>query len=149
MKAGRKHPAPDGTRTTGGGGQNFLELLDDQHLSLKICKGILEVVEALDVHLLGIAFHNFLTGDVFTGRDFRENFLFHWPNPWLWLKAEKHGNVSFGGVADAIVEKSTHDDIRIQLHVGPVVKCELINSVEQFLLLLKSTCSLKAVKLSS
>ena len=78
-----------------------------------------------------------MTGDVFTGRNFRENFLFHWPNPWFWLKAEEHGNVSFGGVADAIVEKSTHDDIRIQLHVGPVVKCELINSVEQFLLLLE------------
>ena len=117
---------------------NLFELLDHQHLPLQIIEGVFEVsLERFVLISFWITLHYFLSSDVFTGWNFAENLLLHRPNPRLGLETEKHGYVPFGGVANSVVKQTAHDNIRIQLDIGPVVERKFVDTIEQFLLLLE------------
>ena len=117
---------------------DFFELLDHQHLPLKVAQSILEVtMEGFEFLTLRIVRHDLLARDVFTCRDFGEDFFFHWTDPWLRLQTEEHRNVLARGVANAVVKQAPHDDVRVELDVFPIAKVEFIDAVKQFLLLLE------------
>ena len=80
--------------------------------------------------------YQLLARDVFIGVKFAQNLLLHCTYPRFWFESEKHRNVVFGRVAHPVVQQSPANDIRIQLQIFPVLESEVLNSVQQFLLLL-------------
>ena len=130
------HAVEQGEATTAS--CNLLELLDDEHLTFEVAQCVFQVtLQRLVLVPLWVASHDFLPCDVFTRRNLRQDFFLHRPHPRLGFEAEQHGDVSFRGVSDAIVQQATHDDVRVKLDVRPIVEGELVNSVEQFLLFLE------------
>ena len=117
---------------------DLLELFDHEHLTFEVAQCVFQVaLERLVLVALWVAGHDFLPCDVFTGRNLCQDFFLHRSHPRFGFETEQHRDVSFRGVADAIVQQATHDDVRVQLDVRPIVESELVNSVEQFLLFLE------------
>ena len=130
------HAVEQGKTTSPAG--HFFELLDDQHLSLEVAQGVFEIaLKGLVFVALRVSGHDFLACHVFTRRNFAQNFLFHRPHPGFGFQTEQHRNVPFCGVANTVVKQPTHDDIRVELNIRPIVECELVDSVEEFLLFLE------------
>ena len=91
---------------------HFFELFYHEHLPLKVAQCVLQIpLQGFVFVSLGVALHDLLASDVFTGWYFAQDFLFHRTHPGFRLQSKQHRNVSFGRVADAIVEQPAHDDI--------------------------------------
>ena len=117
---------------------DFFELFHHKHLTLEVVEGVLQItLEGFVFITFRITLHNLLPSDVLARWNFTQNLLFHRTHPRFRLQTKQHRDVSFGGVADAIVKQPAHDDIRVQLNIGPIVESKLANSIEQFLLFLE------------
>ena len=88
----------------------------------------------------------FLSSDVFIWMEFWQDFFFHRTNPWFRFEAKQHWNVFLGRVTHSIVQQPSTYNIRIELQILPIFESEILDSVQQFLLLLDQYMLIKGIK---